>query len=272
MLYSIIKIGGYNYMENLVELYDRCLEDAKIQNIESGIFNTKPTFTEGILSSDSRICVQPVFNFEFAIDKKGMHEVIKLFQDLYLKEPESNKKNLLAILSDLNIALENYLGGHGIQSKRSEAYMASKDGCLNLSDIKGKQIGLCAERGIVAHQLLALMEKVGIMKSYQPLATLSHLKTDERYPHFFITLKNKKDKSKNYLFDIENPVQFQTSKDAKPVTGIALYSLSEDEFKDLQNGKLIAPKTVYEQVGYKLADSEPKRYYGDAKEKEEIEL
>lgn len=259
-------------MENLVELYDRCLEDAKTQNIESSNFNTKPTFTEGILSLDSRVCVQPMFGFEFAIDKKGMHEVIKSFQDLYLKESESNKENLLAILTDIYSVLENYLGGHGIQSKRSEAYFTSKERCLNLSDIKGKQIGLCAERGIVGHQLLALMEKAGIMKNFQSLATGSHLKTDKSSPHFFITLKHKKDKSRIYLFDIENPVKFQTSKDAKPITGIALYSLSEDEFKDLQNGKLISPKTVYEQFGYKLADSEPKRYYGDAKEKEEIEL
>ena len=64
----------------------------------------------------------------------------------------------------------------------------------------------------------------------------------------------------NYMHDvIENPVQYQS--DGKILDGVALYSMTEAEYKEFVEGKVISPKSIYEKFGLTLIGD--KRYYGN---------
>ena len=85
--------------------------------------------------------------------------------------------------------------------------------------------------------------------------------TDTREPHSFIVLKHKKDSSKQYIFDIENPLEYKTSESSEPMLGIALYPMTEEEYEAFKEGKSIDPQSIYEQFGMSVVSA--KRLYGD---------
>ncbi len=229
--------------------------------MESSNFSTKPLMTTGIISPESTICIQPVFGIEFELDKEGMSEVIEMFENIWNSRTEKEKNNLLSILSDVFSVTEEYLGGQGNLEKRENAYFKAKDNRLSLSEIKGKKIGLCAERAAIGHQLLTILEKAGFIGEFESFFTRSHMTVDTFVPHAFIVLKNKKDSSKQYIFDIENLIEYKKNESSELVPAIALYPLTEEEFEDFKEGKSLSPQCIHEQFGLSVVG--PKRYYGD---------
>ena len=180
---------------NFNEIYENSLVDAQKIYIESSNFSSKPIMTTGIISPESTICIQPMFGIEFELDKDGMSEIIKMLENKWTAKTESERKNLLSVLTDIYSITEEYLGGHGISATRQNAYFQATDNRLNLSEIKGKNIGLCAERAAIGHQLLSILERAGLT-NFKSFLTNSHMTTDTREPHSFIVLKHKKDSSK----------------------------------------------------------------------------
>lgn len=247
-------------MENFKEIYEKNLADAKKQYIESSNFSSKPIMVTGIISPESTICIQPIFDIEFGLDKDGMLIILEMLQSKWNSKTDSERKNLLGILTDIYSITEEYLGGHGISSVRQSAYLKSSNNRLNLSEIQGKNIGLCAERSAIGHQIFSILEKSGLT-NFDSFLTNSHLTAGAREPHSFIVLKHKTDSSKQYIFDIENPLKYKQTRDSEPMLGIALYPMSEDEFEAFREGKSISPQSIYEQFGMTLVDDQ--RYYGD---------
>ena len=243
------------------EIYENSLVDAQKKYIENSTFSTKPLMTTGIISPESTICIQPELGIEFELDKEGMSEVIEMLENIWASRTEKEKKNLLSILSDVYSVTEVYLGGHGIPEKRENAYIKAKNNRLSLSEIKGKNIGLCAERAAIGHQLLTILEKAGFIWEFESFLTLSHMAVDTLVPHAFIVLKNKKDSSKQYIFDIENLIEYKKNDSSELVPAIALYPLTEEEFEDFKEGKSLSPQCIHEQFGLSVVG--PKKYYGD---------
>jgi len=108
--------------------------------------------------------------------------------------------------------------------------------------------------------LLSILERAGLT-NFESFLTNSHMTTDTREPHSFIVLKHKKDSSKQYIFDIENPLEYKTSESSEPMLGIALYPMTEEEYEAFKEGKSIDPQSIYEQFGMSVVSA--KRLYGD---------
>ena len=247
-------------MGKFIEIYEQNLIDAKKQYIESSNFSSKPIMTTGVISPESTICIQPIFGIEFGLDKAGTNTILEMLENKWDAKTENERKNLLGILTDIYTITEEYLGGHGIPSVRQNAYLKADNNRLTLSEIQEKNIGLCAERAAIGHQMFSIIEKAGLT-NFTSFLTISHLTVDTREPHSFIVLKHNTDSSKQYIFDIENPVKYMKTSDSKPMLGVALYPMTQEEFEAFQEGKSIAPQTIYEQFGMIIADT--KRYYGD---------
>lgn len=245
---------------NFKEIYEKSLNDAQPTYIPSSNFSSKPIMTTGIISPESTICIQPIFGVEFGLDEDGMSKIIEMLENRWNIKTESERKNLLSVLTDIYSITEEYLGGHGIPPIRQKAYLKATDNRLNLSQIKGKNIGLCAERAAIGHQLLSILERAGLI-NFESFLINSHMTVNTREPHSFIILKHKKDSSKQYIFDIENPLEYKTSEYSEPKLGIALYSLKEEEYQAFKAGKSISPQSIYEQFGMSVVSA--KRFYGD---------
>lgn len=245
---------------NFNEIYEKSLMDAQATHIKSSNFSSKPIMTTGIISPESTICIQPMFDIKFRLDKDGMNNVIEMFENKWNMKTESERKNLLSVLTDVYSITEEYIGGHGNSATRQEAYFQATDNRLDLSQIKGKNIGLCAERVAIGHQLLSILERAGIT-NFESFFTNSHITINTREPHSFIVLKHKKDASKQYIFDIENPLEYKESEDSEPKLGIALYPMTEEEYQAFKTGKSISPQSIYEQFGMQVVGA--KRFYGD---------
>lgn len=247
---------------NFQEIYEQNLVNAQDRDIDCGALSNEPVMTTGLITPESTINIQPLFGIEFSLDKEGMSEVISMFQEKWDKLSDSEKKNLVSILTTIYSVTETYLGGHVIDQNRKNAYMQKDDCHLTLSEIKGKQLGACAERAAIGHQLLNLLQLSGAI-NYDSILTNSRLTEKERNLHSFIILKSRKDPSKAFLFDIENPVDYKEKEDSKPTKGIALYQLTEQELKDFEDSKSISPKSIYEQFGMILLGD--RRIYGEGK-------
>lgn len=251
------------------EIYKKGLINAQKKYIESSNFSSKPIMTKGIISPESTISIQPVFGIEFELDQNGMEKVIKMLEDRWNAKSEKERKNLLSALTDIYSITDDYLGGHGIASTRKNAYFQAKNNRLSLSEIEGKNIGLCAERAAIGHQLLTILQQAGLT-NYESFLTNSHLTTNTREPHAFIVLKHREDTSKQLIFDIENPLRYQKNDTDKPMLGIALYPMTKEEYEAFKDGKRIAPKSIYEQVGMSIVGN--KRLYGDEEYNQENEM
>lgn len=240
-------------MMNFKEIYEKSLIDAEKRDISANTFydNSKPVVTAGIISPESSIIVQPLFNVKFKLDKAGMYTLIEKLEEMWEKRPGEEWKHIYVVLTELFNLINNYLGGFGNPNLRQKTYMDADNACLNLSEIRGKKIGLCAERASIGHQLLSILEKAGLI-DFEPffVNTLATIK-NEKFPHSLIMLKRKSD-SKYFLYDIENPLQYKLE-DGKYYSGIGLYCLSEDEHEDFISGrKCISPKTIYDLHNYQV--------------------
>lgn len=247
-------------MVDFREIYEENLTNAENKYIASSNFSSKPIMVTGIISPESTISIQPMFGVEFGLDRDGMCTILKMLEDKWNMKAESERKNLLSVLTDIYSVTEEYLGGRGISAVRQQAYLEAKDNHLTLSEIQGRRIGLCAERAAIGHQMLSILEKAGIT-NFISFLTNSHLTVDTREPHSFIVIKHKTDLSKQYLFDIENPLRYKPNTNSEPVLGIALYPMTKEEFEAFREGKSISPQSIYQQFGMTTVDSQ--RFYGD---------
>jgi len=252
---------------NFKEIYEKGISNARKQIIQSSHFTTKPIMTTGILPPGSTICIQPAFDLNFEVDQKGMEKLIAMLEDKWNSTSENERKNLLSILTNIYSISDDYLGGLGIPSKRKNAYFHKKDGCLSLSEIESKNIGLCAERSVIGHQLLSILQQANII-NYESYLINSHLTIDGKKettiePHSFIILKHKHDSSKQFIFDIENPIYYKISDNDTPVPGVALYPITEEEYESFKVGKSISPHSIFEQFGMSIVGDQ--RLYGDEK-------
>ncbi len=245
---------------DLKSIYLEEVKNSKTCHIESSHFCDKPQMYSGLISPQSTINIQPIFDVNFKIDEAGMCEILDIFQKKYETYSESDKKNLFNILQEVYETTEEYLGGHGNESKRINMY-GSND-ILQLSDIKGERVGLCAERASVAHEILTTLQKAGALK-YTSYFTGTHLAANNvpKVPHAVVVLQNEEDPNKVFLYDIENPILYKAP-DGKKYRYIALYRMDEKQFEEFKNGKTMELKGLLEEYdGYELAEA--KRQYGE---------
>lgn len=114
---------------------------------------------------------------------------------------------------------------------------------------------------------MATLEKEGLLANYTTFLTNSHLTVDgKREPHSFIVIKHNSDSSKQFLFDVENLLSHKPTNESQPVLAVALYPMTEQEFKDFKEGKSLRLKSIYEHFGMTVVDKP--RIYGDEKVKQ----
>lgn len=224
---------------NFKEIYENRLKDAQEMVIKEGVY--QPKMISGLISPESKIFFG--WGAEFTLDKDGVRKIIGMFTERWNMMTDDAKNNFVSIMSEISYIVNKFFGGTGAtENERIDAYdQADLELCL--SEIEGKNIALCAERAAVGHQLVTILQEV-CFQNYVSYYTLGSIITETvDAPHAFILLKNKVDPSKQYIFDIQNPLM---------INGYnypALYRLTVEEYKDFEEGKIISPQSVYEELG-----------------------
>jgi hypothetical protein len=98
----------------------------------------------------------------------------------------------------------------------------------------------------------------------KPILALSQMTTEKTQngPHAFVLFNKKCDNpTKHLLFDVENPALHLDRDDETEHLFIGLYSLTDEEYNNLENGLSCTPKSLFEIVGNYEEISE-KRTYG----------
>lgn len=255
---------------NFKDIYEKSLKNAKTTEIDAKDYkSSKPIMVSGIISPDTKFVIQPNLFIKFSLDKKGMDKVIDMFESVWNTKSDTDKKSLFFILSEIYNITEEYLGGRVIPALRQGAYSRAKGHHLTLSQIEGKKIGACTERSAIAHQLLVILEKAGVIH-HESYFTNSRMTTDTSGPHSFVILISKNDPSKKYLYDIENPIEFIPKNEINSTLGVGLYHMTEEEYQDFVSGKSISPKSIFEGAGMKVINE--KRYFGNGECNQELDM
>jgi len=249
---------------NFKEIYEQGLTEAQQQCIESSYMFSNPTMITGIISPESSIVINSGFQLGFQLDKEGMLKIIEMFEKIWNAKSDTERKNLFSTLVDIYLIIDEYFGGIGDESARKKVYLESNDGSLSLSEFEGKNIGLCAEKASTAHQLLSILQKAGYYEKFDSYLACSYLISGgERHAHSFVVLRNKDDISKHFLFDVQNLLDYKQSVDSALSKGIGLYSLTDEECKDFENGKSVTPQSIYEKMGWIVMNEA--RTYGNGR-------
>ena len=245
---------------NLINVYINSINTENEENeiIWGDPYSDKPNLHSGIISPESTINVGGYQDAFLKLNSDGMKKIIQIFEDKWQAIPEEKRK-LGELLEEIYETTEEFLGARD-SGDRYSMYTHSSDSCLNLSEIEGKGIGKCAERAAIAHQLLSILEKAGII-SFKSYFTISRLHDKSQisnnyyrnWYHVFIIIENNNNTSK-FIFDIENPLTYSISDDPTEGSrqGIALYPITEEQIEALKNGKTIFPLSVYERNGLSL--------------------
>lgn len=239
--------------------YDNLISSSKDRYIDSSNFKSEPVMENGIITPGSSICIQPAFGIEFKLDKEGMHNLLESLEK-QLKVGDESNQNLLVVLTKIHNVVDSFLGGRADSKKRKSMYMRN-GGELSLSDIQGEFVGECAERAAIAHQCLLVIKEHGLLPNHSPEYTATKLSIDgEFFPHAVVILRSTNPDKSNYLFDIENPVNYEQPNGVK-TKGVGLYVVSPEQLSKLEKGNSMPLTPVYIQLGCKMDEKE--RCYGN---------
>ena len=244
---------------NFKETYDNLISSAKDRYIDSSNFKSEPVMESGIITPGSSICIQPAFGIEFKLDKEGMHNLLASLEKQIKVDDESNK-NLLVILTKIHNVVDEFLGGRADSVKRKGMYMRN-GGELSLSDIQGQFVGKCAERAAIAHQCLVVLKENGLLPNHSPEYTVTKISMDGKPdPHAVVVLRSTNPDKSNYLYDVENPVNFVLPNGTK-TSGVGLYPMSSEQLDKFETGDAMSLSPVYVELGCKTNEKE--RVYGN---------
>ena len=152
------------------------------------------------------------------------------------------------------------------------AYVGSDEEPLKLSDIEGKNIGLCAERSAIVHQCLTVLNQC-VLKSYNPFYTATHLTVGDNYDrnlHAVVILENRDNTADSLLFDAENLLTYRQTPESTKISGLGLYVLSPEELERFKNGDALPLKSIFEKFGMTVEGE--KRFYGDGQIERKVGL
>lgn len=246
---------------SLKDVYNDLLKKAVDCDISSGM-NEQILFSD-IISPNSKVYLDAGFRMglKLSLDKKSIEEILDKFEEKWSEADPKYKKSLQFLTHSVSSVVNEFLGQSGTSANRTNTYLKSGDESISLSDIKGKNIGLCVERAAIAHQVFTVLSESGI-SNYKSIYTTSELEVDDgtnNYgPHAFIILENKTKESERYIYDIQNPIVVKKDDEQYRVDGI--FDLSEDEYESYINKDMISPKCTYENYGYELVSQN--RKYG----------
>ena len=146
-----------------------------------------------------------------------------------------NKPSLRAIITHSIIyALSEYFGNHfstqDTDTQSREFYLDHSSGdstAINLTELKGKNLAVCAEKATVAHNYLKF---VGI-DSYVIFSDRCKL-GDSTNAHAYIIFATKNGR---FIFDPSNPILVEDSESKIKSVNPALYQISEEDYNHLLN-------------------------------------
>ena len=241
-------------MLDLVTAYNELI--GKSKKNEVGFLGDKPEVCNEIINPDSECIVKENFfgtKVVFSADENGMAEILK---EIQISE---ENRDLLNILTEIFNKINDYFGGKNTDDmKRITEYMDSGFRST-LSQIKNKRLGQCAEKALVAHNVLKSIIHTGHIKSFDSRFISSKLNNS---PHAFIIMENISQKDGNsFIFDVENPASI-ICPDGRTISVIGLYPISKNQLNEFYEGKSIKLKCIYDGVsGYKEDGID--RYYGN---------
>lgn len=148
-----------------------------------------------------------------------------------------NKPQMNVLLGHSIIyALGNYFGNHysteNSEKRNVNFYSDHSDldsKTINLSELKGKNFAVCAEKASVAHNYLKFL---GIDSH---IIFSNNCRLDEETPgngHAYIILETKKGK---FIFDPTNPIVIKNTEDVIISLEPSLYKISDEDYKHLLN-------------------------------------
>lgn len=246
---------------SLKEVYNDLLKNAVDCDISSGM-NEQILFSD-IISPNSKVYLDGGFRMglKLSLDKKSIEELLDKFEEKWSEADPKYKKSLQFLTYSVSSVVNEFLGQSGDSANRINTYLNPRDESISLSDIKGKNIGLCVERAAIAHQILTVLSESGI-SNYKSIYTTSDLEVEDgnnNYgPHAFIILENKTKESERFIYDIQNPIVVKKDDEQYSVDGI--FDLTEEEYESYINKDKISPKCTFENYGYELVST--KRTYG----------
>lgn len=255
-------------MKSFKQIYLDSLSNSNESDLKitDSIFS-RPVAYRGLISPKSNIDVNHKHNITFSLDQNGMEKVIDIFQDFWDSQPESNKSNLVTILTGISNSVSEYFESD-VPSEPNEllsAYLNSPDNHLDLSEMQGITPGITLEQPAVAHQLLCILNKAGIIPIFEPTIITTNLSTKantkDRLPWSLLLLLNKKDFDNSFLVDINCPISYIDS-NKTPAEALAIFSVDKKNLESFLSGKGISPKSIYELGGYHLNEL-GKRIYGN---------
>ena len=145
-------------------------------------------------------------------------------------KPEVKKTTGHSIIYALGDYFGNYLGTGNTEARNVEFYMdhtTANSEPINLSELKGKKLAVCAEKATVAHNYLKFL---GIDSH---VIFSNDCKLDEsNNGHAYVVYANKKGR---FIFDLSNPVLIEDANGK--ITGVnpAIYKISEEDYNHLLN-------------------------------------
>lgn len=245
---------------DFVELYKEMTENMECAIIDPTactLQGEKVPMDKNLIGPKSSYVVGSLFGMSFVPDSKCMCEVLQTIENRYKNESKL-PRNVYDFLCMINDIVFDYFGG-SIPNKydRMERYYSNgNNGSINLSDIKGQNIGACAEMATVAHNCLVVLQEAGIITRYTSELVTCNLKyehEENECGHAFVLLKNNDETANSYILDIVNPIQ-------DTITGnfyYGIFSLSPEELIKFKSGEPITPISIYEKSGLQIHSRTP---------------
>jgi hypothetical protein len=230
-------------------------------------FDGSPTIFNGILEDGDKLFNTIVGFGTIIIDNEFLNDMETICEKL------GKTDNLIYTLTNINIAVHGYFYSKESTNKLPRKIFYDKNKVVDedgvdigtkLSSLKGQNVALCSEKSLATYVIYKkLLEKGKVTRI--PSLVLSQLKVEgygNDEPHAFILLnKDCNDPTKHLLFDPENPTTVKETKSGQEERVVGLYSVNDEEYDNLVNGRSCSPTSLYEIIG-SYEEISPKRTYG----------
>lgn len=248
--------------KDLLEIYRQMVLDTKDMSVGYNPFRT--VIISDFITPGSDI--EAAFGASFQLDQNGMEEIIQSLTE----NPKVNIEELdvATLFNYIDRTITKYFGGYVDERVRKDryGYIDENDEYHPrlLSEMKGNRMGACIERACIAHNILKVLKKAGIVNYESSVleSAMSDGKSKTSSPHAFLLLSNSQN-NRNILFDIENPVDIRSRESGEIFENqIALYTLTEKEMDAIKKGKKVHVKSIYEELDCEVTPESQGRIYG----------
>ncbi len=232
-LQEIINIEDSETRKQTIQVFinKRLSELLKNATKETNLLSLRKNEAEGLfIHPKNKIERIPICD-GFKINDPEIYTILlKNLEKFYKNSKKQNLKQIVpnSIIYSLGEYFGNYYGTQEAEDKNKEFYLdhtTANSDTINLSELKGKEFAVCAEKASVAHNYLKFL---GI-DSHIIFSDNCKL-GDSNDGHAYIILKTKKGR---FIFDPTNPILIINNKGGLEGIKPASYKISEKDYNHL---------------------------------------